>query len=330
MKIAVFDSHGYDRSAFEEVNKSFQHELIFFDARITRDTAQLAVGFPAICAFVNDKLDLEALKILKAGGTKLVLLRSAGYNHIDLKAAKTLGLAVTRVPEYSPFAVAEHTTALILTLNRKIHKAYNRVRELNFALDGLVGFDLHGKTVGVIGTGRIGAVFARIMRGFGAKVLAFDRFENHNLAADIGFSYCAIDELLSSSDVISLHIPLTPETHHLIDEREFSLMKKGAMLVNTSRGGLIATKALIASLKTGFLGSAALDVYEEEEGVFFHDLSQSGLGDDVLARLLTFPNVLITSHQAFLTKEALANIAETTLESAASFERGEVLRHRIE
>jgi len=204
------------------------------------------------------------------------------------------------------------------------------VRELNFALDGLVGFDLHGKTVGVIGTGRIGAVFARIMRGFGAKVLAFDRFEKESLAAEIGFSYVPLDELLASADVISLHVPLTPDTHHLIDDREFLLMKKGAMLVNTSRGGLIATTALITALKGGHIGSAALDVYEEEEGVFFHDLSESGLDDDVLARLLTFPNVLITSHQAFLTNEALANIAETTLASAQAFERGEVLRHRVE
>jgi D-lactate dehydrogenase len=329
MKVAVFDTHSYDRHALLEANQRHQHELRFLETRLTPETAKLAAGFPAVCSFVNDRIDRTTAQQLHASGVRLISTRSAGYNHIDGAACAELGIPVVRVPEYSPYAVAEHTIALILSLNRRIHRAYNRVRELNFSLDGLVGFDLHGKTVGIIGTGRIGAAFASIMRGFGCRVLAFDLSPDQDLAAKLGIDYVDFPQLLRRSDIISLHVPLSPATHHLIDEAAFGQMKSGVMLVNTSRGGLIETRSLISALKSGKIGSAALDVYEEEEGVFFHNLSESILKDDVLARLLTFPNVLITSHQAFLTHEALANIANTTLESISAFERGEALSHRV-
>jgi D-lactate dehydrogenase len=289
----------------------------------------MAAGFPAVCSFVNDRLDGEALTTLQAGGTRLVALRSAGFNHVDLWAAARLGLTVVRVPEYSPHAVAEHTAALVLALNRKIHRAYNRVREADFSLDGLVGFDLYGKTCGIIGTGRIGAVFARIMRGFGCRILAFDARPDAALAAEVDARYADLPELYRESDIISLHIPLTPATHHLIDAAALARMKQGVMLINTGRGALLDTRALIDALKRGRIGAAGLDVYEEEEGVFFRDLSDRVLQDDVLARLLTFHNVLITSHQAFLTREALANIADTTLASVRAFERGEALVNQV-
>jgi D-lactate dehydrogenase len=329
MRIAVFDTHAYDRDALTSANHRYGHELTWFEPRLTRETASLASGFPVVCSFVNDRLDAEALAALGAGGTRLVALRSAGYNHVDLAAAAALGVAVVRVPEYSPYAVAEHAVALILALNRKIHRAHARVREANFSLDGLVGFDLHGKTCGIIGTGRIGAVLARILHGFGCRLLAFDLAPDDSLTRTLGARYVDLPALYRDADIVSLHVPLTPRTRHLIDAAAFAQMKPGVMLINTGRGALVDSRALIAALKTGHVGSAGLDVYEEEEGIFFRDLSEQVLQDDVLARLLTFSNVLITSHQAFLTHEALANIAETTLASISAFERGQPLVNEV-
>ena len=329
MKIAMFDTHRYDREAFQAANTAGLHEVDFFEPRLTRETATLARGYEAVCCFVNDKLDDRGLGILGKGGTRLIALRSAGYNHVDLAAAARLGLVVVRVPEYSPYAVAEHAVALVLALNRKIHRAYARVREWNFSLDGLVGFDLHGKTVGIVGTGRIGHVAARIFHGFGCRVLAFDLRPDPVLVSDLGVSYLDLRDIYRESDIVSLHAPLTPATHHMIDAAALAAMKPGVLLVNTGRGALIDSRALIEALKTGHLGAAGLDVYEEEEGVFFQDLSNRILEDDVLARLLTFPNVLITSHQAYLTNEALANIARVTLENVTAFERGERLRNEV-
>ena len=320
MRIAVFDTHTYDRQALEAANAAFTHHLSFFEPRLTTETAALAHGFECVCSFVNDRLDRSALTTLQRGGTRLVALRSAGYNHVDLAAAADLGLTVVRVPAYSPHAVAEHAVALILALNRKIYRAFNRVREGNFGLDGLVGFDLFGKTVGVIGTGKIGAAFATIMRGFGCRVLACDVHQDPALATEIGLIYAPLAEVLTEADIVSLHVPLTPSTRHLIDADALRRMKRGVVLINTSRGALLDTRALIAALKTGHIGAAGLDVYEEEEGIFFRDLSDQVLQDDVLARLLTFPNVVITSHQAFLTREALASIATSTLENIRVFE----------
>jgi D-lactate dehydrogenase len=329
MRVAVFDTHSYERHAFEAANHRFGHELAFFEPRLTQDTARLAAGFPVVCSFVNDRLNAAALAVLREGGTQLVALRSAGYNHVDLLEAARLGMRVARVPEYSPYAVAEHAMALVLALNRHVHRAYNRVRENNFSLDGLVGFDLRGKVFGIVGTGKIGAVLARIAHGFGCRVLAVDMRPNAELQAAIPVTYVDLPELCRQADIISLHVPLTPATRHLIDAAALARMKRGVMLINTGRGALVDSRALIAALKQGQVGSAGLDVYEEEEHVFFRNLSEQVLQDDVLARLLTFPNVLITSHQAFLTHEALANIAETTLGTIAAFERGESLPNEV-
>ena len=329
MKIAVFDTHHYDREALDEANRGRRHELSFFEPRLTRETATMAEGFGAVCSFVNDELNAEALAALRRVGVGLVALRSAGFNHVDLAAAERLGMRVVRVPAYSPHAVAEHAAALVLALNRKIHRAYARVREGNFSLEGLVGFDLHGKAVGLLGTGQIGAVAARIFHGFGCRLLAFDIRPDARLASELGVRYAPLEEIYERADILSLHVPLTPETHHLVNAAALARMKRGVMIVNTGRGALIDTKALIVALKTGHVGAAALDVYEEEEGVFFRDLSGRVLEDDVLARLLTFPNVLITSHQGFLTREALAAIAATTLDSADAYERGEPLRNEV-
>lgn len=328
MKIAFFDTHGFERAVFQKENEKAQHEIVFFEARLTEQTANLALGYPCVCAFVNDRLDRKTLATLAAGGTRLISLRSAGFNHVDLAAARDLELRVARVPEYSPHAVAEHAVALILSLNRNIHRAYNRVREGNFSLDGLVGFDLYKKTVGVVGTGRIGSVMATIMRGFGCRVLAHDRIQNPTLI-EMGVQYGNLSELLQKADIVSLHVPLTPETHHLIDEKALSLTKTSVMLINTGRGALIDTRALIQSLKSGHIGYAGLDVYEEEEGIFFENLSEQILQDDQLARLLTFPNVLLTSHQAFLTEEALGNIAQTTLQNISEFESGSNVSNEV-
>jgi D-lactate dehydrogenase len=318
MIVSIFDTHRFDRAALEKENAKLGHELRFYAARLEHKTAGLAAGSRVICAFVNDVLDRPTLTVLHESGVSLIALRSAGYNNVDLKAARELGLTVTRVPDYSPYAVAEHAVALLLALNRKLHRAYNRVRESNFSLEGLVGFDLHGKTVGVVGTGKIGAVFAKIMTGFGCRLLAFDAFPR----TDLPVTYVDVAQLLAESDVLSLHVPLLPETRHFLNATTIAQLKPGAFIINTSRGALIESHALIDALKTGHIGGAALDVYEEEAGIFFHDLSGEILQDDVLARLISLPNVLITSHQAFLTHEALANIAQTTLETISAFERG--------
>jgi D-lactate dehydrogenase len=320
MIVAVFDTHRFDRAAFEKENTHHGHILNFFGTRLEAKTAGLATGCEAVCAFVNDVLDRPTLTLLREAGVGLVALRAAGYNNVDLAAARELGLTVVRVPDYSPYAVAEHAVALLLALNRKLPRAYNRVRESNFSLESLVGFDLHGKTVGIVGTGKIGAVFARIMAGFGCRLLAFDVFPR----TDLPVTYTSAEQLLAESDVISLHVPLLPVTRHFLNATTIAKLKRGAFIVNTSRGGLIETQALIDALKSGHIGGAALDVYEEEAGVFFHDLSGEILQDDVLARLISLPNVLITSHQGFLTHEALANIAKTTLESISAFKRGDV------
>jgi D-lactate dehydrogenase len=328
VQVALFDTRTYDREAFAAANARYGHAITWFEPRLTPETAALAAGFPAVCSFVNDRVDAAAIGILRQNGVRLLALRSAGYNHVDLEAAGAAGLRIVRVPEYSPHAVAEHAVALLLTLNRKIHRAFSRVRDANFSLEGLVGFDLCGRTVGVVGTGRIGEVFARIMRGFGCRVLACDLKPLGDLMT-AGVRYVDLETLYREADVISLHVPLTPATRHLIDDAALRLMRRGVMLINTSRGALIDTPALIAALKRGHVGSAGLDVYEEEAGIFFSDLSDQVLQDDVLARLLTFPNVLVTSHQAFLTHEALANIADTTLASIAAFERGDPLQHEV-
>ncbi len=329
VKIAFFDTHQFERLAFEQANRRFGHQITFLEPRLTAETAALARGYPAVCSFVSDKLDRRTLELLREGGTRLIALRSAGYNHVDLSAAAQLGLPVVRVPEYSPYAVAEHAVALVLALNRKIHRAHARVREGNFSLEGLVGFDLHGKTVGIVGTGRIGQVAARIFRGFGCRVLCYDLVPDEGFAKETGVSYCELEALYRQADILSLHVPLNPATHHMVDDKALGLMKPGAMIINTGRGALIDARALVAALKTGHLGAAGLDVYEEEEGVFFHDLSGLVLQDDVLARLLTFPNVLVTSHQAFLTEEALANIAEVTLANVRAFEAREPLENEV-
>lgn len=326
MKIAFFDTHGFEKPVFEQENLYFCYQIDYFDVRLTSATAFLTKGYDTVCAFVNDRLDQETLKNLSLNGVKLIALRSAGFNHVDLLAAKSLGIRVVRVPEYSPYAVAEHAVALILTLNRKTHRAYNRIKELNFSLNGLTGFDLHGKTVGIVGTGRIGSVMAKIMHGFGCEVIAYDVCKDPGL----GLQYVTFQDLLRRSDIISLHVPLTPDTHHLVDQEALSLTKPGVMLINTGRGALIDTGAMIKALKSGHIGYAGLDVYEEEEGVFFEDLSGQVLQDDVLARLTTFPNVLLTSHQAFLTNEALSAIAKTTLANIAEFVEGKPLTNLVE
>ena len=319
---AVFDTKPYDREPLQLADAGGSIEWRFLEFRLTRDTVPTAQGAKAVCVFVNDQLDRPCLEALSAQGVQLVALRCTGFNNVDIAAAKELKLAVTRVPVYSPYAVAEHAVALLLTLNRKVHRAYNRVRELNFALSGLVGFDLHGKTAGIVGTGKIGRIVAQILRGFGMKVLAYDPYPNCDWAAQQGVEYVTAASLAGLSDVVSLHIPLTAETKYIIRRETLQLMKPGASLINVSRGALIDTTALIEALKSGRLGGVALDVYEEEEGIFFEDLSGQVLHDDELARLLTFPNVLITSHQAFLTREALADIARTTVANLLALERG--------
>ncbi|HEY8330259.1 MAG TPA: 2-hydroxyacid dehydrogenase [Pseudomonas sp.] len=321
MRITLFSSKPYDRDSFATANQPHGHELHFLDARLDADTAALAAGSAVVCAFVNDDLSAPVLERLRAGGTRLLALRSAGYNHVDLSAAQALDLPVVRVPAYSPHAVAEHAVALVLALNRRLHRAFNRTREGDFSLHGLTGFDLHGKCVGVVGCGQIGAVFARIMLGFGCRVRLHDPQPDAALEA-LGARFVALDELLASSDIISLHCPLNPATRHLIDGASLQRMKRGAMLINTGRGALVDTPALIDALKSGQLGYLGLDVYEEEADLFFEDRSDLPLQDDVLARLLTFPNVIVTAHQAFLTREALAAIATTTLDNIAAWQAG--------
>jgi D-lactate dehydrogenase len=322
MQVAVFSAKPYDRTSLDAANDAHDHALTYLEPRLNLATAALADGFDAVCAFVNDDLSAPVLDRLHQGGVRFVALRSAGFNHVDLGRAEELGMPVVRVPAYSPYAVAEHAAALILTLNRRIHRAHNRVRENNFSLVGLLGFDLHGKTVGVVGTGTIGTVFCRIMRGFGCSVVAYDPYPNDVCRLEIGVEYVDLDELFARSQVIALHVPLTPETHHLIDSDAIARMRDGVMLVNTSRGALVDTVAVIEGLKTGRIGSLALDVYEEEGDLFFQDLSDEVITDDVFARLLTFPNVLVTGHQAFFTTEALDHIAVTTLGNLTALATG--------
>ncbi len=321
MRMILFSSKPYDQQSFLAANLPGDWQVSFQEARLNLASVDLAKGCEVVCAFINDDLSAPVLRRLAAGGTRLIALRSAGYNHIDLPVAEQLGLSVVRVPAYSPHAVAEHALALILTLNRRTHRAFNRTREGDFSLHGLTGFDLHGKSVGIIGAGQIGLTFARIMAGFGCQLLINDPYPVANLAG-LGARQVELDELIEHSDIISLHCPLNAATHHLIDAQRLQQMKPGSMLINTGRGALIDTPALIGALKSGQLGYLGLDVYEEEAELFFEDRSDQPLQDDVLARLLSFPNVLITAHQAFLTHEALAAIAATTRDNIAAWLAG--------
>ena len=328
MKIAFFSAKDFERGAFDKYNARKGHTIRYLAPHLNEDTVSLAADHDVVCVFVNDSLTATVVEKLAQLGVKLIAARSAGFNHIDLEAAKKHHVAVVRVPAYSPFAVAEHAVAMILTLNRKTHRAYNRVREGNFALEGLLGFDLHGKTIGVIGTGKIGQVFARIMIGFGCEVLAYDVAPNVSVR-EMGVQYLPLPDVLRKSDIVSLHCPLLTATHHMVNPESLARMKPGAMLINTSRGGLVDTPAVIEALKTGHLGALGLDVYEEEAELFFEDLSGQVLQDDVFARLLTFPNVLITGHQAFFTAEALQGIAMTTLDNISEFETTGDSKNRI-
>lgn len=318
MKVAIFSTKPYERVYLDKFNKG-KHELVYFDAALNADTTNLAIGFEAVCVFVSDKIDKNTIEKLAKDGVKLIDLRSAGFNNVDIEAAAKHNIKVLRVPAYSPQAVAEHAVALILTLNRKTHKAYNRVREGNFSVENLMGFNLFEKTVGVIGTGKIGTAFCQIMQGFGCKVIAFDIVQSDFLKKR-GVEYKSAHEILRDSDIISLHCPLTLETHYLFNSTTFSEMKPGAMLINTSRGGLINTTDAIEALKTGRLGYLGIDVYEQEENLFFKDLSESLIPDDLIERLMAFHNVLITPHQGFFTQEALDQIAITTLQNFTDFE----------
>jgi D-lactate dehydrogenase len=330
MRVGVFSAKSHDRSSLGEANAraTAPHELVFLDARLMRETAPLGAAFSAVCAFVNDHLDAEVLTTLAAGETRLVALRCAGFNNVDLEAARRLGVSVARVPAYSPHAVAEHTIGLILTLARRLHRAINRVREGNFALEGLLGIELCGRTVGIVGTGRIGSVLARALSGFGVTLLATDTQPNADCLA-LGVRYVPLEELLRASDIVTLHCPLSPASRHMIDGPRLSLMRAGALLVNTSRGALVDTPAVIEALKSKHLGGVAIDVYEEEERFFFEDHSADILQDDTFARLLTFPNVVVTGHQAFFTENALRDIARTTIDNITAFERGEPLVNAV-
>ena len=316
MKIAFFDTKAYDKPSFEQYGKEQGMEFTFFETKLNEATAELARGYDGVCAFVNDTVNAKVIDILAANGVNVLALRCAGYNNVDLAYARGK-LYVVRVPAYSPYAVAEHAMALLLTSVRRIHKAYNRTREFNFSLNGLTGFDLHGKTVGVIGTGKIGKVFIDICRGFGMKVLAYDKFPTPGLDNGDTVRYVSLKELFEGSDILSLHCPLTEETYHMIDEQAIESCKKGVVLINTSRGALVDAEALLSGIKSRKIGAACLDVYEEESEVFFEDNSGHILEDDTLARLISMPNVIVTSHQAFLTEDALDNIAQTTVQNIA-------------
>ncbi len=315
-KIAFFDAKDYDMASFKNANKDERFEIKFYETKLSIDTVNLANGYDCVCIFVNDNVDKEVIDALSAAGVKLIALRCAGYNNVDIEHAFGK-IHVVRVPAYSPYAVAEHAMALLLTSIRRIHKAYIRTRDHNFSLSGLTGFDLHGKTVGVVGTGKIGRIFAGICKGFGMNVLAYDKFP----AKDSDLTYVTLDEIWERSDVISFHCPLTDETKHMVNKESIAKMKKGVVLVNTSRGALIDSEALLEGIKDRQIGAACLDVYEEESDVFFHDFSGHIINDDILARLISMPNVIVTSHQAFLTNEALSNIADTTLSNIAQFEK---------
>ena len=326
MKIAFFSTQPYDKEYFERYNK--HHSITFFDAQLNEQTVSVIQNCDAVCCFVNDRLHATVIKSLAGIGIKIIALRCAGFNNVDLVAAKENQVAVVRVPAYSPHAVAEHAVAMIMTLNRKTHKAYNRVREGNFSLQRLTGFDLYGKTVGVIGTGKIGRCFAQIMRGFGCKVFAFDMVTDKELEKN-GVKYVPLTDLLRQSDIISMHCPLTEQTKHLVNKTSLDLMKDGVMLINTSRGGLIDTKATINALKTGKVGYLGIDVYEQEEKLFFHDLSENIIEDEMIMRLMSFPNVLVTAHQGFLTNEALTQIALVTLKNLEDFEKKKTLENAV-
>ena len=327
MKVAVFSARNYDREFLSGANAA-RHEIHFFELHLNETTASLAAGFGAACVFVNDHVNAAVIAKLASLDIRLIALRCAGYNNVDLTAARERCISVVRVPGYSPYAVAEHTLGLMLALNRKLHRAYNRVREGNFALDGLLGFDMHGKTAGIIGTGKIGTVVAQLLIGFGCPVLAFDPIPNERCRSS-GVRYVGLHELLAQSDILTLHCPLTPENKHLINAAAIARMKTGVMLINTSRGALLDTIAVIEALKSGKVGYLGLDVYEEEEEIFFEDRSGLIIPDDVFARLLTFPNVIITGHQAFFTREALEHIAATTVDNITKFERGQTLENQI-
>jgi D-lactate dehydrogenase len=343
MKVAIFSAKSYDRHFFTAANAQHQHNLIFLEPRLDYQTALLAKDAAeripsgiAVCAFVNDEVDKDTIEALAKNNVSLIALRSTGYNNVDVETAKNLGIKLVRVPAYSPYAVAEHTVGLILTLNRKLHRAYNRVREGNFSLEGLLGFDLHGRTIGIIGTGRIGTVVAQIMTGFGCKVIAYDLYPNPQCKAILqgrgsanAVQYVDMPQLLSQSDIISIHCPLTSETHHLINEDAIAQMKPHVMLINTSRGALIDTKAVIAALKSSQIGALGLDVYEQESELFFEDRSNRILQDDTFARLMTFPNVMITGHQAFFTEDAMRAIAEVTLANITQIEQGQICENEI-
>jgi D-lactate dehydrogenase len=328
MKVAVFSAKKYDRELLDAANEQLGHDLVYFDSRLEPETAKLAAGFPAVCVFVNDDAGPMVLEMLAKNGTKLVATRSTGFNHIHLKAAAALGIKAVRVVDYSPYSVAEFAVGLLLALNRKIHRAYNRTRDGNFELDGLLGFDLHGKCVAVLGTGKIGRVFARIMVGFGCHVLGYDKYRSEEFEK-LGGRYVEPEELSERADIVSLHLPLTPETHHIINADRLSRLKHGTLLVNTSRGGLVDTEAAIEALKTGQLGGLAIDVYEQEEQLFFQDLSSEIIADDVIQRLVSFPNVILTGHQAFFTREAVGTISATTLQSISDFEHGRPLANEV-
>lgn len=314
IKIAFFDTKPYDRNIFDRVNEKYGYSIKYFPSRLSPDNAKLAKEYDVVCAFVNDNLDKDVLLQLHEQGNQLVALRSAGYNNVDLKTAYE-HIHVVRVPAYSPYAVAEHAAALMLSLNRKIHKAYYRVRDNNFTINGFLGFDMYQKTAGVIGTGQIGKAMISILKGFGMRVLAYDLYPDTNYANETHIEYVDLDTLYKKSNIITLHCPLTPENKHLINTETIAKMKDRVMIINTGRGQLINTQDLIEGLKSKKIGSAGLDVYEEETDYFFEDFSNDAIGDDVLARLMTFPNVLITSHQGFFTEEAISNIAQTTLEN---------------
>lgn len=327
-KIAFFDTKPYDRKSFEQVNKKFGFDITWFDPHLNAQTVSLTKGFDGVCAFVNDVINADVIRNLSKNGVGMIGLRCAGYNNVDFQAAYRK-IHVARVPAYSPYAVAEHTAALMLSLNRKIYKAYPRTRDGNFSINGFLGFDMHGKTAAVIGTGKIGKCLISILKGFGMSVLAYDPHPDEKYAGETGIKYTGLDEIYKKSDVISLHCPLNKDTEYMIDARAVKKMKKGVMVINTGRGKLIDTRALIDGLKSGKIGFAGLDVYEEESEYFFEDKSMEPIADDTLARLLTFPNVLVTSHQAFFTKEALHNIADTTLNNFKQFFTGGYLENEI-
>ncbi|MBK8337089.1 MAG: 2-hydroxyacid dehydrogenase [Sterolibacteriaceae bacterium] len=328
MKIAVFSAKRYDREFLDAANRGAGHQLHYFDAPLDADSVGLAAGHEAVCIFVNDRADANVLDALAAGGTRLVALRCTGFNNVDLEAAGRLGLKVVRVVTYSPYSVAEHAVALLLAINRKIHRAYNRTRDSNFSLDGLMGFDLHGKTVAVVGTGKIGCVFAKIMLGFGCEVIGYDKYPSEAFRS-LGARYTEPDEIGARADIISLHCPLTPETHHIVNAGSLARAKRGALLINTSRGGLVDTEAVVEALKSGQLGGLAIDVYEQEADLFFRDLSSTVIPDDVIQRLLSFPNAIVTGHQAFFTQEAILTICQTTIDSVTQFASGLPLTDEI-